>query len=177
MDPNDNDPGRSYNVRGTMLVISIVSLSIVVLLVALIFIYVRCLLCRQARRTAALRQLGLAHDPRTGLDPTIIISLPTFVFKQDQMTRTIECAVCLSNLEDGEMTRFLPNCEHSFHVVCIDTWLSTNTTCPVCRTAAEPMKVVLEPAAATPQTTLPLDDESTQKTAEDLGKVLVSSSR
>lgn len=163
MNPNDNDPGRSYNVRGTMLVIAIASLSILVLLVALIFIYVRCVLCRRARRRTALGQRGLAHDPRTGLDPTIIISLPTFVFKQGQMTRTIECAVCLNNLEDGEMTRFLPNCEHNFHVACIDTWLSTNTTCPVCRTAVEPMKVVLEPAAAMPESTRPVNDESTKK--------------
>ncbi|KAK1388854.1 E3 ubiquitin-protein ligase ATL41 [Heracleum sosnowskyi] len=175
MDPNDNGPGRSYNLRGKMLVIVIVSLSTVVLLVTLIFIYVRCVLCCQARRRTALGRLGLTHEPKTGLDPTIIISLPTFVFKQDQMALTIECAVCLNNLEDGEMTRCLPNCEHNFHVDCIDTWLSTNTTCPICRTAAEPIKVVLEPAAATPETALPLDDDSAEKTAEDFGKVLVSS--
>ncbi|CAI5491106.1 unnamed protein product [Closterium sp. Naga37s-1] len=43
-------------------------------------------------------------------------------------------SVCLSNLHEGELIRILPPCEHRFHVACIDHWLATKTTCPVCRT-------------------------------------------
>jgi hypothetical protein len=25
------------------------------------------------------------------------------------------------------------HCKHSFHISCIETWLSDNTTCPICR--------------------------------------------
>jgi hypothetical protein len=25
------------------------------------------------------------------------------------------------------------NCKHSFHITCIETWLSDNNTCPICR--------------------------------------------
>ncbi|PKU84291.1 RING-H2 finger protein ATL52-like [Dendrobium catenatum] len=45
------------------------------------------------------------------------------------------CAVCLSEFEDGEKVRFLPECGHCFHVECIDKWFRRNSTCPMCRQA------------------------------------------
>ncbi|MCO5549863.1 hypothetical protein L7F22_003337 [Adiantum nelumboides] len=48
-----------------------------------------------------------------------------------QMTK--ECAVCLCEFESGEMLRLLPACDHLFHKDCIDMWLFSNTTCPLCR--------------------------------------------
>ncbi|KAE8797787.1 E3 ubiquitin-protein ligase ATL41 [Hordeum vulgare] len=45
------------------------------------------------------------------------------------------CAVCLGELEDGELGRMLPACSHAFHVGCIDAWLRLSSTCPVCRSA------------------------------------------
>lgn len=49
-----------------------------------------------------------------------------------------ECTVCLSLLEEKDTARMLPNCKHVFHVNCVDTWLTTQSTCPVCRTEVEP---------------------------------------
>jgi hypothetical protein len=43
-----------------------------------------------------------------------------------------DCTVCLASFEVQEQLRQLP-CNHYFHVACIDTWLSQNHTCPVCR--------------------------------------------
>jgi len=43
------------------------------------------------------------------------------------------CAICLSDIEIGEWYKKLPKCEHCFHASCIDKWLSTRATCPVCR--------------------------------------------
>jgi len=43
------------------------------------------------------------------------------------------CAVCLENIEIGEWYKKLPTCEHCFHAECIDQWLSTRATCPICR--------------------------------------------
>jgi E3 ubiquitin-protein ligase ATL41 len=33
--------------------------------------------------------------------------------------------------------RELPSCGHSFHVECVDAWLRTRTTCPLCRAEVE----------------------------------------
>ena len=48
------------------------------------------------------------------------------------------CAVCLGDYEDGEMIRQLPDCHHHFHQDCIDQWLATHTTCPMCRRSLLP---------------------------------------
>ncbi|GAV75985.1 zf-RING_2 domain-containing protein [Cephalotus follicularis] len=127
---------------------AVVSLSFVIMVVVALHMYARCILRRQARRREALRSLGLtvAHarssePPKTGLNPMIIASLPTFTVKQtnsqDDAT-IIECSVCLSMLEDQEIARLLPNCKHTFHKDCIDKWLSSHSSCPICRADAEP---------------------------------------
>lgn len=50
----------------------------------------------------------------------------------------VVCAVCLSEFEDGEELKTLPECLHSFHAACIDVWLFSRATCPVCRGDATP---------------------------------------
>ncbi|KMZ70187.1 hypothetical protein ZOSMA_1G01590 [Zostera marina] len=49
-----------------------------------------------------------------------------------------ECVVCLSKVKGGEIVRVLPNCLHIFHVDCIDMWLSSHDSCPVCRAGILP---------------------------------------
>ncbi|KAJ0983978.1 hypothetical protein J5N97_002334 [Dioscorea zingiberensis] len=48
------------------------------------------------------------------------------------------CAVCLSEFKDGEAVRMLPECKHCFHVPCIDMWLQSHYSCPMCRTVTAP---------------------------------------
>ncbi|KAI4326700.1 hypothetical protein MLD38_031987 [Melastoma candidum] len=48
-----------------------------------------------------------------------------------------ECAVCLESFKVGDKCRLLPNCGHSFHVQCIDSWLLKTPVCPICRTLVE----------------------------------------
>lgn len=48
-----------------------------------------------------------------------------------------ECAVCLETFKAGDKCRLLPNCGHSFHVHCIDSWLLKTPVCPICRGRVE----------------------------------------
>lgn len=43
------------------------------------------------------------------------------------------CAVCLHDVHGGEKCRKLPKCGHVFHVNCVDIWLQSHWTCPLCR--------------------------------------------
>jgi hypothetical protein len=42
------------------------------------------------------------------------------------------CAVCLCDLEPGDLLRALA-CGHSYHTACVDPWLLESQTCPLCK--------------------------------------------
>uniref|UniRef100_A0A1A9W0Q8 RING-type domain-containing protein n=1 Tax=Glossina brevipalpis TaxID=37001 RepID=A0A1A9W0Q8_9MUSC len=44
----------------------------------------------------------------------------------------LSCAICIDDLLSKEIIRTLP-CNHRFHVKCIDKWLQSHNTCPMCR--------------------------------------------
>ncbi|XP_058772625.1 E3 ubiquitin-protein ligase ATL59-like [Vicia villosa] len=54
------------------------------------------------------------------------------------------CAVCLGDFEEDEELRTMPECLHSFHVECIDMWLHSHSSCPICRASAAPSPAVNE---------------------------------
>ncbi|XP_066318651.1 E3 ubiquitin-protein ligase EL5-like [Miscanthus floridulus] len=71
-----------------------------------------------------------------GVDPELLRSLPVTVYRAaapGSKEDAVECSVCLAELEDGEEARFLPLCGHGFHAECVDMWLASHTTCPLCR--------------------------------------------
>ncbi|GFP98694.1 E3 ubiquitin-protein ligase atl6 [Phtheirospermum japonicum] len=88
---------------------------------------VRRALSLRSRRAAAAR----------GLDAEAIASFPTFSYSEVKDHKigkgTLECAVCLNEFEEHETLRLLPKCDHVFHPECIDAWLESHVTCPVCR--------------------------------------------
>ncbi|KZV39611.1 hypothetical protein F511_02074 [Dorcoceras hygrometricum] len=44
-----------------------------------------------------------------------------------------ECAICLSMFTEGDKVKVLPFCLHGFHSGCVDKWLRTRSSCPLCR--------------------------------------------
>ncbi|KAK1274509.1 E3 ubiquitin-protein ligase ATL4 [Acorus gramineus] len=50
---------------------------------------------------------------------------------------SFDCAVCLSTFEADDRLRLLPSCGHAFHSQCIDAWLRSASTCPLCRSQIE----------------------------------------
>ncbi|XP_010068887.1 RING-H2 finger protein ATL52-like [Eucalyptus grandis] len=53
------------------------------------------------------------------------------------------CAICLSEYEEEEELRTLPECMHSFHVPCIDMWLYSHSSCPMCRSDTTPSPQII----------------------------------
>lgn len=123
------------------------SLALTPAILLLIYLLVRFVVLRNPSRRQTL-QLHDLEPPSRGLDPNIIASFPVFIIEEktqeeaDGVSVAEDCVVCLSGLEENEMAKMLPNCKHLFHVGCIDTWLASNMTCPLCRATVEPL---LEP--------------------------------
>ncbi|KAG9148352.1 hypothetical protein Leryth_012297 [Lithospermum erythrorhizon] len=79
-----------------------------------------------------LQQLFNLHD--SGVDQTFIDTLPVFNYKSIiGLKDPFDCAVCLCEFEAEDKLRLLPKCSHAFHMDCIDTWLLSHSTCPLCR--------------------------------------------
>jgi hypothetical protein len=76
--------------------------------------------------------------PVTGLPRSIINSYQTFTFDKNQIA-TINndydttCSICISDYNESEILKMMPQCRHFFHQSCVDTWLKVNASCPICR--------------------------------------------
>ncbi|MCO5562735.1 hypothetical protein L7F22_016367 [Adiantum nelumboides] len=69
-----------------------------------------------------------------GVDPDFLHSLPLIAYSSKKKRgNNVECVVCLTEFEEQEPLRQLPICKHVFHQDCIDMWLFSHSTCPLCR--------------------------------------------
>ncbi|XP_043711921.1 putative RING-H2 finger protein ATL21A [Telopea speciosissima] len=77
-----------------------------------------------------------------GLDNPTIESYPKAVIGEShRLPRPNDntCSICLSEYQPRETVRTIPQCQHCFHADCIDAWLRTNATCPICRNSPAPV--------------------------------------
>lgn len=125
----------------------IVVLAVVFFVVAILHLLIRFLLKKQRSAQSQnypemptsgnafqrqLQQLFHLHD--SGLDQAYIDALPVFLYKDIMgLKEPFDCAVCLCEFSEQDKLRLLPLCSHAFHIHCIDTWLLSNSSCPLCR--------------------------------------------
>ncbi|KAL0460120.1 UNVERIFIED_CONTAM: RING-H2 finger protein ATL57 [Sesamum latifolium] len=121
-------------------------LTLLVLLTALFFlaffsVYIRRLSSSASEDPAgtpssASRNRTPPPNQKGGLDSSAVNSLPLVAYGEAAKHPVIDdCAICLSELRERETVKLIPYCGHVFHPGCIDAWLSTHVTCPLCRSA------------------------------------------
>ncbi|GAB4851312.1 hypothetical protein Ancab_030607 [Ancistrocladus abbreviatus] len=146
---------KGYALSGQIMLSAIIVLFAVVVVMVCLHVYARWYLLRARRRHLRRRGRRRTHlvfyvepnnpasiiaVPTPGLDASVIKALPSFTYsasKSDRDDAVLECAVCLSEFEEGEKGRLLPKCNHSFHIDCIDMWFHSHSTCPLCRSPVD----------------------------------------
>ncbi|CBI36629.3 unnamed protein product, partial [Vitis vinifera] len=143
--PPANFQSGDYNLNSKVspsILLIIIILAIIFFVSGLLHLLVRFLL-RQPNREpedldnvtalqGQLQQLFHLHD--AGVDQSFIDTLPVFLYKAIIGAKNpFDCAVCLCEFEAEDKLRLLPKCSHAFHMECIDTWLLSHSTCPLCR--------------------------------------------
>ena len=43
-----------------------------------------------------------------------------------------DCVICMEPMKKNTLARTLP-CMHAFHSRCVDKWLKSNNSCPICK--------------------------------------------
>ncbi|GFO50159.1 E3 ubiquitin-protein ligase rnf38 [Plakobranchus ocellatus] len=74
-------------------------------------------------------------SPDNGLSVDTIQEIPTRQFSRGAErsgSDQTSCVFCMCDFEDKQLLRILP-CFHEFHAECVDEWLKTHRTCPLCR--------------------------------------------
>ncbi|XP_015624933.1 RING-H2 finger protein ATL64 [Oryza sativa Japonica Group] len=123
---------------------------------------------RAAEREA---QPGASSSSTFGLEKAAVDALPTFAYASGgagaaQGGGDLEagngepCSVCLEELHAGEIVREMPACKHLFHVECIDMWLHSHRTCPMCRCDLSPPREVAAKEATAAETAAPPGDDA-----------------
>ncbi|KAK3206575.1 hypothetical protein Dsin_020621 [Dipteronia sinensis] len=128
----------------------IIFCSLLFIMITILVFYGYLIYCRPISTSAAIVIPSL---PRSyGLDPSIINSLPVTLYLSwvktsnhnmdsttasgDNMVPT-ECSICLGVFEDEDKLKVLPDCNHGYHSDCLDKWLNSRSTCPLCRASLD----------------------------------------
>ncbi|KAI4373567.1 hypothetical protein MLD38_011681 [Melastoma candidum] len=117
---------------------SYIPLTVIVLLTVLLFmaffsLYLRCFSSSDPSPSPARRGSPPSEAEAAKTE------LPEVSYREgDHPHGQSDCTVCLSEFQEGEKVKVIPRCRHVFHPDCLDSWLSSHLSCPVCRTVPLP---------------------------------------
>lgn len=125
---DDSSPSKETNFDADMVVMLAALLCALVAALMLNSVIHMILRCRRESTEATPNvQAG-------GLEKRALRKIPVAVFRlRTSGGSATECSICLGDFVDGEKVRVLPECNHEFHVKCVDKWLKEHTSCPNCR--------------------------------------------
>ena len=72
-------------------------------------------------------ELGLTESEKTFLKPFILNPENSSEFNNQ------DCSICIEQILENDTVMVLPGCKHSFHSLCIFSWLERNPFCPNCK--------------------------------------------
>ncbi|CAK8575211.1 unnamed protein product [Lathyrus sativus] len=73
-----------------------------------------------------------------GLKKELREMLPIIVYNESFSVKDTLCSVCLLDYQPDDRLQQIPVCGHTFHMSCIDLWLTSHSTCPLCRLSLLP---------------------------------------
>ncbi|KAK7316910.1 hypothetical protein RJT34_00718 [Clitoria ternatea] len=135
---NTDEPNSSPSFEFSPLIVAIIGiLASTFILVTYYTIISRFCRCRaRPDPEIATAESAQAASDSGGLDEALIKSIAVCKYNRGGgLVEGVECCVCLSEFEENQSLRLLPKCNHAFHLPCIDTWLMSNSTCPLCRSS------------------------------------------
>ncbi|OIW11316.1 hypothetical protein TanjilG_20465 [Lupinus angustifolius] len=128
---------RTMGTYGTPLAIGLSGIIISTLLLAAYhFLFFKC--CSRYRHWSQERNDNRNHSDINssccGVQEEILKKIPVIAYSINLIGLDQgECSICLGELEDGDLLRLLPSCNHAFHIPCIDSWFKEHESCPFCR--------------------------------------------
>ncbi|XP_062181604.1 putative RING-H2 finger protein ATL12 [Phragmites australis] len=141
----ENPPGVGIKVSFRPSVVIVVGIfTMIFSLTFILLMYAK--FCHPSSSSPLPNAPPVANVPRRGNEATqqagvpkpVIESLPFFRFATLRGARQgMECSVCLARFDDADLLRLLPRCRHAFHLDCVDRWLESNASCPLCRTRVD----------------------------------------
>lgn len=96
----------------------------------------KCVRCYSRRMAGNPSDGVVIQFADTGLKKAAMKALPIVVYTSPSKLPPglgTDCPICLAEFGEGEKVRVLPNCNHAFHMECIDKWLTSRSSCPMCR--------------------------------------------
>jgi E3 ubiquitin-protein ligase ATL4 len=147
----NNHPGETTGSKGASFSASLIILFAILVVIAVISIFfihrlIRCF-CHDPHsssyrlpvyRTFSIGNTGNAPALSAHEIQELIDTLPTFTLGSSMAKlpkSSLDCAVCCDPFLPDAVLRLLPACCHAFHKPCVDVWLRSNPSCPLCRSS------------------------------------------